>query len=223
MENEFIYNVSRSEKKLKIDGDWDKQQWKNIESAEITNYMGHVPPFRPVVNIKMMYDDKDLFVIFKVRDRFVRCITNEINGPVWEDSCVEFFFAPDHNFPERYFNLEINCGGTPLMHYNLVPDKNIRMLEVSDIKKIEIAHSLPQVVEPEIEDQITWTVEYRIPLAIPEKYSEVTCPAPGIEWRANFFKISENSSNPHYITWAPVDNPIPNFHLPQFFGKLKFI
>ncbi len=109
------------------------------------------------------------------------------------------------------------------MHYNIVPDENIRMLDAPDIKMIEIAHSLPKHIEPEITDHISWTVEYRIPLSLPEKYSVVTCPKPGVEWKANFFKIAENSSNPHYITWAPVDNPVPNFHQPQFFGKLKFL
>jgi hypothetical protein len=108
------------------------------------------------------------------------------------------------------------------MHYNVIPDKNIRMLDPADIKMIEIAHSLQQIIDPEISDQVTWIIEYRIPLALPEKYSMVTHPEPGVEWRANFYKIAENNSNPHYMTWAIVNNPVPDFHLPHFFGLLKF-
>ena len=223
MENEMTYNVYKSEQTIKIDGDWDKQAWNNILPVSIINYMGRVPAFKPGVQAKMMYDDSNLFVIFQVRDRYVRCITNVINGPVWEDGAVEFFFSPDHNMPERYFNLEVNCGGTPLMHYNIVPDENVRKLDASDIKMIEIAHSLPQIIDPEITEEITWTVEYRIPLILPKKYSLVSHPKPGVEWRANFFKIAENSTNPHYITWSPVGNDVPNFHLPEFFGKVKFM
>ena len=54
--------------------------------------MGTIPEFRPAVKAKMTYDDENLYVIFRVQDRYVRCITKDFNGPVWEDSCVEFFF-----------------------------------------------------------------------------------------------------------------------------------
>ena len=100
--------------------------------------MGPVPKFQPEVHAKMMYDDNNLYIIYIVHDQYVRCITNKINGPVWEDAAVEFFFAPDSNFPLLYFNLEMNCGGTPLMHYNLVPRKEFKQLEIEDIKNIDI-------------------------------------------------------------------------------------
>lgn len=216
-----VYKVIKLKQSIKIDGNWDKPEWLNIIAVGITNFMGAPPDFQPTVKAKMMYDDKNLYIIFHVKDRHVRCITKDINGPVWEDSCVEFFFAPDKNFPERYFNLEINCG-TPLMHYNTVPRKEIRELVADDIKKIEIAHSLPQIIDPEITEPVTWTVEYRIPLVMLENYSKVTYPKPGVDWRANFYKIAENNSNPHYITWSVVDNIQPEFHLPQFFGTIKF-
>lgn len=220
---EPVYEVVKLVKPIKIDGDWQKPEWQKAESVSIINFMGNIPAFQPVVKAKMMYNDENLYVIFRVNDKYIRCITSTINGPVWEDSCIEFFFAPATSLPLQYFNLEVNCGGTPLMHYNVIPDGNIRMLDVSDIKMVEIAHSLPQIIDPEISDQITWTVEYRIPLILTEKYSSVTRPKPGVEWRANFYKIAENNSNPHYMTWAVVNNSVPNFHLPQFFGKVKFI
>jgi hypothetical protein len=207
---------------MNIDADWNKPQWQHCNAVMIENYMGSIPKFRPTVQAKMMYDDENLYIIFSVRDRYVRCITKDINGPVWEDACVEFFFSPDTSFPERYFNLEINCGGTPLMHYNIIPGEDITMLAVNDIEMIEIAHSLPRIIDPEITEPVTWTIEYRIPLVLIQKYSNITRPEPGIIWKANFYKIAENSSNPHYLTWSFVDNIEPDFHLPQFFGLLRF-
>jgi hypothetical protein len=108
------------------------------------------------------------------------------------------------------------------MQYHTVARTNSRGLEIEDIQKVEIAHSLPQIIDPEISEPVTWYMEYRIPLAMLEKYAGITRPAPGVEWKANFYKIAENNSNPHYITWAVVDNPKPNFHLPRFFGTLRF-
>jgi hypothetical protein len=48
-------------------------------------------------------------------------------------------------------------------------------------------------------------------------------PAPGVRWRANFYKCAEHNSHPHWLMWAPIDFPKPNFHLPEFFGTLEFV
>jgi hypothetical protein len=222
MKKESVYNVARLNQPMKIDAVWDKPQWKNIKPVDITNYMGDIPAFKPEAQAKMMYDNEYIYVIFHVKDRYVRCLTKEINGPVWEDGAVEFFFAPDSKLPLLYFNLETNCGGTPLMHFNIVPREKSKQLEKDDIKKIEIAHSLPQIIDPEMKDPVTWTLEYKIPLSMLEKYSSVTHPKKGVEWKANFYKIAENNSNHHYITWSVIENDKPDFHKPQFFGKLIF-
>jgi hypothetical protein len=222
MEKETIYNVAKLKQPMNIDAVWDKPQWNSVRAVDINNFMGEIPGFKPEAQAKMMYDNDNLYVIFHVKDRYVRCITNEINGPVWEDGAVEFFFAPDSQKPLIYFNLEINCGGTPLMHYNLVPRQESTELEKDDIKTIEIAHTLPQIIDPEMKDPVTWTLEYRIPLAILEKYSVITHPKKGVEWKANFYKIAENNSNHHYITWSVVGLEKPDFHRPEFFGKLIF-
>ena len=205
-----------------MDGNPEKPEWNRCEAISIRNRMGDKPGFMPAVWAKMMYDDDNLYVIFSVSDRFVRCITDKINGPVWEDACVELFFAPDTRFPERYMNLEINCGGTALIHYNRIAGRDITECREGDIKMLEIAHTLPGIIDPEIQEPVSWIVEYRLPLALIRKYSEITRPGPGVEWKANFFKIAENSSNPHYLTWSVVDNEVPNFHLPQFFGTIRF-
>ena len=217
-----VYEVLKAAKPVKIDGNWNKREWKNIKAANIANYMGKIPAFRPVAAAKMMYDEENLYLIFQVKDRFVQCVTLQYNGPVWKDAAVEFFFSPDTDTPGAYFNLEINCGGTALMGYHNTAQKKSIQIDSNDIKKIEIAHSLPKRVYPEIVDPVTWTIECKIPLRLLEKYATITTPGRAVAWRANFYKIAEQGSNPHYITWSLVNNPKPNFHLPEFFGVLKF-
>jgi hypothetical protein len=216
------YSVSKLSQPVKIDGDWNKPQWQNIKEVNISNRMGDKPIFTPTVKAKMMYDNENLYVIFHVNDKYVRCLVTDINGPVYEEPAVEFFFSPDPEFHDRYFNLEINCGGTPLMHYNDFAAKTRNPLDPEDIKKVEIAHSLPQVVDPEITEPVAWTLEYKIPIAMLEKYSRIIHPKEGINWKANFYNIAEKGSNIHFLTWSFVDNPVPNFHLPRFFGVIKF-
>lgn len=223
MKDEANYLVRKLNKRpFKMDADWDKPQWLEIEPLTLPYQMGPQPKFLPKVQAKLMYDDENIYGIFQVEDRYVRSIVQEYNGNVSGDSCVEFFFAPDSNFPSRYFNLEINAGGTPLIFYVTQPWEEFTKLGKEDIKQIEIAHSLPEVVEPEITEPITWTIEFRLPLALLEKYANITQPKSGVIWKANFYKTGSRTSNPNYLTWSIVDNPKPNFHLPQFFGTLKF-
>ena len=219
---EYIYLVERVSNPIKVDADWNKDPWRQIKSQFIENFMGDIPDFNPTTEVKMVYDEDNIYVIFKVQDKYVSCTTVEINGPVWEDSCVEFFFSPDTNHPERYFNLEVNCGGTPLMHYNIVPRKDFIKLKEEEIKKITIASSMPAVVYPEITEPVIWFIEYKIPIRVLTKYAEITAPSKGIVWKVNFFKIAEKTSNPHYMTWAVVESSKPDFHRPEYFGNIEF-
>jgi hypothetical protein len=218
------YTVTRLTAPMNLDGNWNKPRWENVKALEVSNYMDQLPKFKPSMRAKLIYDNTNLYVIFQVTDSVVRCVTRDINGPVWEDNAAEFFFAPDSLSPMKYFNLEINCGGVPLMHYNAVAGKEIINLPEEEIKKIEIAHSYTPASDKERFGLLTWTLEYKIPLNMLEKYSKVSKPAKGVYWRANFYKIAHKSSDPHYASWSFVDIAPDDvqMHLPEFFGVLKF-
>ncbi|MFN6373704.1 MAG: carbohydrate-binding family 9-like protein [Chitinophagia bacterium] len=205
-----------------IDAVWDKTVWKKAAIIPIARHMGPTPSFVPKVEAKMGYDQSNIYVIFQVKDKFVQSRILEYNGSVSTESCVEFFFAPDENRPLSYFNLEINAGGTPLIFYITKPMSEVQRLKKEEIELIEIAHSLPRVVYPEIQEPVTWTIECRIPISLLEKYTPVTRPEKGKQWKANFYKTGSRTSNPNYMTWALVDFPRPNFHLPQYFGTIQF-
>ncbi|SHN24295.1 Carbohydrate-binding family 9 [Cyclobacterium lianum] len=216
------YPVHPVTQPITIDGNWEKEVWRNTPSAEIALHMGDRPHFSPKTQLKLRYDKKNIYGIFKVEDRYVRCLVQEVNGPVSTDSCVEFFFSPDVTAPLEYFNLEINCAGVPLMHHVTKPRKTYEVLDASDIAQIEIAHSMPDKVDPEIQDEVTWYIEFSMPLDILKKYREITTPAPGVTWKANFYKTGSKTSNPHFFTWNEVVNERPDFHLPAYFGEIIF-
>ena len=223
MDNKPTYLVRKlNTSDLPINANWDKEEWRGIEAVEVKKQMGPDPKFVPKVQAKLMYDEENIYGIFRVDDRYVRSTIREYNGNVSGDSCVEFFFSPDAGNPEHYFNLEINAGGTPLIFYITKPWEGVTKLQAEDIDQIEIAHSLPEVVDPEIQKPTTWFIEFRIPLSMLEKFSKVTRPKAGVVWKANFYKTGSKTSSPNYLTWAFVDHPKPNFHLPEFFGNLKF-
>ena len=216
------YMVNRINDNITVDANWDKPQWQKVKAITLKNYMGEKPLFWPNTQIKMLYNDNAIYVIFKVEDRYVKAVAKHINDKIYRDSCVEFFFTPGNNISQGYFNLEVNCGGMPYFGFQKGFKKDVVKIDIADIKKIKIAHSLPQTIEQEIQEPITWTVEYKIPIKMLEKYTEVAIPQSDVCWRANFYKTADATSNPHYITWNKVNNQTPNFHLPRFFGELIF-
>lgn len=221
--HDMTYQVQKAAGPVTIDANWDKPAWQDVQPLELTHYMGEKPEHLPKVQAKLLYDSANVYVIFRVEDRYVRAVARNHQDTVCKDSCVEFFFAPEMDTAKGYFNLESNCGGTILLNFQTIPRKDIRRFELSDIEKIEIAHSQPKIVDPEVTEPTVWTVEYRLPVSILSKYRpEVTPPAPGVKWRANFFKCADQTSHPHWLTWAKVHRPQPDFHVPADFGVLEF-
>ncbi|MDO8281772.1 MAG: carbohydrate-binding family 9-like protein [Thermodesulfovibrionia bacterium] len=218
----MFYKVKKLIHPLQIDANWEKLPWKDIQSALIQNHMGQKPFHFPKAEVKIAYDDHAIYAIFRVEDRYVRAVASEHQDSVAMDSCVEFFFTPNSDISKGYFNLEMNCGGTMRFHFRKAPGRDSIIIPKNECKTIRSVHSLPNIIDPEIQEPVTWTVEYRLPISLINKYCHISPPAPCVTWRANFYKCADNTSHPHWLTWALVDYPKPNFHLPQFFGILEF-
>jgi hypothetical protein len=218
------YQVGRLVKPMVINADWNKPQWRRVEPLDIRLFMGAKPDHLPKTQAKVLYDEEYVYVIFRVKDKYIRAVETERHGRVWEDSCVEFFLTPGTDISNGYFNIETNCIGTLLLHYQPRPDEDIRPLKPAECDRLEIATSLPKkVIDPEITEPLTWTLEYRVPVEMFGEYRQVVKPAPGVKWRANFYKCAETVSYPHWLTWSLVVNDVPNFHLPEYFGTLEFV
>jgi len=216
------YPVTRLIRPIRVDAKWDKYPWKDIPTLRLEHHMGSQPEHYPEVESGLAYDEDAVYLIFRVVDRYVCARKKAYQERVCEDSCVEFFFTPGEDISAGYFNLEVNCGGTAFFHHQ--KGRNVADIAVSgaDFNQVQIAHSLPKIIDPEITESVTWVVEYRLPFSIFEIYTPFLQPSSGSVWRVNFYKCADECSHPHWLTWAPVDNPVPDFHRPEFFGELVF-
>lgn len=218
------YQVKKLRRPISIDGNFDKPQWQKVKPLYINEIIGPEPKFKPKAQVKLLYDDENLYVCFKVEDRYIRAITTSNYGPVWEDTCVEFFFTPGQDIKKGYLNFETNCIGMVMFRHQTGREENVILTDPADLAQVEMAHSLPKkAIDPENPEPITWTMEYRLPLKMLEKYHKITKPAPGVKWLANFYKCGSNASNPHWMTWSRIDKERPDFHRPEYFGTLEFV
>lgn len=216
------YEVTELKTPPVVNAVWDKAPWNNITALSVKEYMGEKPLHFPATQAKVAFDSEAIYVIFKVEDQYVKAIGSKNQDPVCKDSCVEFFFSPEESTQNGYFNLEMNCGGTMLFRHQKIPRKGGKYITDAHIDEIEVAHSMPKIIDKEIKEKTTWVVEYRIPFSILKEYHDFSDPGSGTVWRTNFYKCADETSHPHWITWAPVDKPMPDFHLPSFFGELVF-
>lgn len=216
------YNVQYTKSEPETKGAWNGATWQGVPILDVSNFRPESSSHRPQTHAKILYDDNGIYCIFRVQDRFVRSIQTEYMGSVCTDSCVEIFIQPK---PEMgYFNFEINCGGTLLVSYIVDSTrttdgfKEFTPLPEEDGKMVRIYHSMPTTTHPEIEDPVEWIVECFIPFTLLEKYVGAIRPVIGQRWRANLYKCADNSSHPHWASWAPIDEL--NFHLPRCFGTI---
>jgi hypothetical protein len=171
----------------------------------------------PETRFYMLHDGAVLYVKFCVNDAYVRSVQTEYQGPVYTDSCVEFFIQPVKD--KGYFNFEINAGGTLLLTYIEDPTRvpggfaKFTRVDADWGKQVQIQTSLPRVVEPE--RAADWSLRVRIPFALFAYYTGIT---PENEWRGNVYKCGDSTSHPHWMAWSPVS--ALNFHLPECFGTL---
>ena len=214
--------VDRLDAPLTVDTDWNKAAWKQFRPERLDHFMGEQPAHFPDTRFKLGYDDEAVYAIFRVNDRYVRSTRTAYQQNVYKDSCVEFFFKPNNDRSENYFNLETNCCGAALFAFQSGPRQGETRIPADEFEALTLAHSLSGPIEDEITDPVSWTVEYRLPIDVLKTYCTVVPPAPGVVWKGNFYKIADESSHPHYLTWAPVGRPAPDFHQPRFFGTLEF-
>jgi hypothetical protein len=215
------YTVKKSAVPVVLSAGWDSEMWSKAEIADINysfanrNTSGHIPE----VQIKMLHDGKRICGLFQVKDQYVIARKTADQQMVCEDSCVEFFVKPVTD--ARYFNFEINCGGTLLLyHVNKCEPGGYDLVPQEDLDTIERYHTLPHIITEEITEPVTWYLGFAIPVAFFEKFSGINPELSGQEWTANFTKCADKCSHPAWLSWQELSKCA--FHMPNEFGKLIF-
>lgn len=218
------YTVRKARTQPELKGYWDGPAWRNIETVEIDNFHPRSSTHRPRAQAKMLYDQKGVYVIYRVEDRYVRSIHTKFNEMVALYSCVEFFVMPKDG--KGFFNFEFSAGGVLLCFYTYEwkedggPNK-YHALTDEQCGMVKVYHSMPIVVDPAIDEPREWVLEFLIPFSLLEKYVGPLSDVAGQTWRGNFYKcVHADDAHPHWAAWAPVE--ILNFHQPRCFGSLQF-
>lgn len=181
-------------------------------SVESLNWPNEYP-YRPLTVVSAAHSGKHIFLDFFVRCNYLRAVNFTPNSPVSEDSCVEFYVAPSSN-PKEYWSFCFNCIGTVRAKWH--NENSAKFLSEDELSQIKVYASVGNRPFQECEGSFIWSVTVAIPLElIGVKYEETP-----LTIMANFNKCASATSQPHYLSWAPISSPHPNFHLPEYFAQL---
>lgn len=171
-------------------------------------------PYHPLTAFNMAYTDECIYINFFIRCNYLRAVNYTDNSPVSEDSCVEFFCQMPNS--DEYWNFEFNCIGTANVSHRVTRNNPTRLTQ-EELNRIVRCPSCGKRPFNELEGMFSWSLLVKIPtdmLGIDTKIGEP------ITMRGNFYKCASQTSAPHFLSWAPIDTPKPNFHQPQFFQEI---
>lgn len=125
-----------------------------------------------------------------------------------------FFVQPEGS--KGYWNFEFNCIGTIKASHRESRNTAVTPLSDSDIASIAVLPSCGRRPFREVEGLFTWDILAAIPLSLLGLKYE----GKPLELRGNFYKCASGTSQPHFLSWSPISTPAPDFHRPEYFGKI---
>ena len=177
-------------------------------------------PEKPEVTVEVSNDHEWLFLKWHVKGEQLRAVTTEDQGPVWEDSCVEFFCQVPED--DHYCNFECNCIGAMVGSRRKSRTEDVVPFSSDEMGRIERKCTYPREAFEEKDGLFEWAVEEKIPLDLifQSPISNLQFP---ITLKCNFYKCADKTKRPHFVTWQPICLPKPDFHCPQFFGEITLL
>ena len=185
---------------------------KREEKVMTLTYQWDEKGYCPEVEFYPQMTEKGFKIKIFVKESNPKRVMTEHFQPVHLDSCVEWFvnFFPETS--DNYFNFEVNANGV----MNVAFRKNRQEYQTMTVEDIERLGIKTKIEEDD------WTVEYEVPFTLIEKYFDGFERKNEVEVLANFYKCGDETLYPHYGVWKQIDTPEPDFHRPEYFGKLVF-
>ena len=187
------------------------------QTLDCVNWPGEYP-YKPQASFRIWHDGKYLYIEYTVKEQTTKAEVSVPGQFVYMDSCVEFFVQPLEEDP-HYYNFEWNPIGTLYLGYRTGrndaehPGQDI-LLSV----EAEASEGTQEFGEREIPG--CWSLLVKIPATA--LWHSGTQSRSGRRMKANFYKCGDGLKTPHFLSWAPIDTPVPDFHRPEFFVPIEF-
>ena len=227
------YDCHQVDQPPTLDGSIDDPCWKDIPEIRLVRCIGGGRTDQPT-SVKVIWHGDYLYTAWRVQEFDIQDHNQNRDDAVYGEACVEHFLqAPaglpaQEGDPHRYCEADISptgviWDGRVVNPLPFPPDPESRLrLSVDqgwDAPDIKCASILNGTVNDSTDQDFGWTMEVQIPLNGPPggKTPEI-----GEVWRMNLYRIHGwTKPDQELQAWSVVG--VGNFHVPQRFGKLRFV
>lgn len=219
------YEVRRTETSVPLTGDVNGTVWENAAVANVDSFTWSEGEPGPKTVVRGLHDGEALSLQFHAEDDEIAAAVTELNGPTFRDSSVEFFANPVPDDRDMYFNFEVNCCGTFKLAWQEYDwrAKGIGRDEISSslAEEIDVETSVPGPTKEPRPDDESWWVAVRLPVSTLAAFTGCDVSVgPDTTWLGNFYR----SGVPDHrkATWNPIRTDEPEYHSPEYFGRIAF-
>jgi len=159
--------------------------------------------------VRLLWSPQTLYLHFSCRYRVITVFTDsDPNGrrdQMWDRDVAEAFLQPPGSPARCYKEFEVSPNGLWID------------LDIAPGVKHDLQSSLRRRAAID-ECARIWRAELAIPMqSLADRFD------PAAEWRANFYRVEGPTEPRFYSAWQPTMTPQPNFHVPEAFGRLRFV
>lgn len=158
--------------------------------------------------VRLLWSPEFLFVKFVARYRNITVFEDaEPNGRrdhLWDRDVAEVFLQPPDSKERCYKEIEVSPNGQWID------------LDIAPGGKRNLQSGLRRRVSIEKRKKV-WQAELALPMkSLTAAFDSASA------WRVNFFRAEGPAEPRFYSAWRPTRTPVPNFHVPECFGELRF-
>jgi hypothetical protein len=187
---------------------WDKAMPISIRRR----WSGEPAPPSQHCEVRMFWSEQSLLVRYVCRQPHPPIVQED--SPLdrktiglWDTDVCEIFITPDSQPANRYYEFEAAPNGAWVdLEITIGPEG----------RETDWEFQSGMTTAAHISDEIL-TILICIPWS-----DKLPKPKLGDEWRVNLFRC-EGTGDERYLAWQPTYTPEPYFHVPEVFGRLRFV
>ncbi len=218
------YDCYRATTPIHIDGKlddpaWNKAPWTS-DFVDIEGAAKPTPRYR--TRVKMLYDDKYLYIAAELQEPNVTATLREHDSVIFHDNDFEVFIKPLPQ-TESYYEFEMNAFNTSWdLFLNKPYNQNGKPDNSWDIAGLKTAVAVQGTINHPSDTDQGWTLEIAYPLTAFNSRQTVPTPQPDTTWRINFSRVEWKPGNPKEDNWVWSPQGVINMHVPERWGYLHF-
>lgn len=206
-----ILKLPEEVESLRLKGEFHPDEiplpWSGLNEAKLDQFPWKWD-YEPECAARVGWNSKGLHVLMYGFEPVIRCKETQIGGPVCDDSCLEFFVAPDISRPTY-----INCESNPLcvMHIGIGDNRYDR----------KVFDHIPAGFHPShsVHCGGWWAVSYTIPADFILEHFGVIL-QPELRMRGNFYSCGDREFRRHNGMYKGYSIEKPDYHRPELFADM---